>query len=117
MEENLIEATIYIGKRIKSYCRKHHITNRALAKKLGITNDGVYKLFQRKDMQASMLLKISKELDYDFFRDYIMQMENNVYKTKADFHQENTRLIAENQALKLENEILKKVLNIVKPEG
>jgi hypothetical protein len=117
MEGNIKVITVHIGSRIKNYCRMNNVKNIELAQKLGMTNDAVYKLFQRKDIHVNSLLKISQVLNHDFFRDYIGLLDNNVYTAKAEFHKENTRLIAENQALKLENEILKKVLNIVKPEG
>jgi transcriptional regulator with XRE-family HTH domain len=117
MEENVQVIIVNIGNRIKSYCRKNHITNKELAKRLGITNDAVYKLFLRRDIQVNALIKISQVLNHDFFRDYLMLLENNVYKAKAESIQENLRLTAENKALILENEVLKKVLKIVNPEG
>jgi len=103
-----------IGSIIRHHCKSHNIKNKDLAKMLGITNDGVYKMFSSTNFKTEGLLKVSRMLKHDFFRYYQNHLEPNVYGEKQKLHDENLRLQKENHELMLENELLKKVLNLTK---
>ncbi len=61
---------IHIGKRIKEVVSKSHFTIVEFAKKISLTRDGVYKIFDKESIAADQLQKISQVLDHDFFGYY-----------------------------------------------
>ena len=72
---------IHIGKRILEVLNKSHYTKVEFAKKINLTRDGVYKIFEKETIAADQLQKISKVLAHNFF---------SYYQNELDFVNEKT---------------------------
>jgi hypothetical protein len=61
---------VHIGKKIKEVLDKSHYTVIEFAKLIGLTRDGVYKIFAKEFIDTDQLNKISKVLNHDFFKHF-----------------------------------------------
>ena len=61
---------IHIGKKIQDVVDNSSYTIVAFAKEIGLTRDGVYKIFKKESIDTEQLQKISKVLDHNFFSYY-----------------------------------------------
>ncbi|MDE6860095.1 MAG: XRE family transcriptional regulator [Duncaniella sp.] len=64
-------ATIFIGKLIRDELKEQHKSVVWLSNELGCNRTNVYKIFNRKSIDAELLLRISKALNRNFFEPYI----------------------------------------------
>ena len=62
---------LHIGLKIKEVLEQRGITKVNFAKQIYTTKQNVYDIFERESIDTALLLKISKILQYDFFRHYI----------------------------------------------
>lgn len=92
-------AKVHIGKKIREVLDKSHYTIVDFAKKINLTRDGAYKIFEKESIASDQLEKISKVLNHDFFRYYqgnlnIVQEKNTSYgyASKEDL-EELTKLV------------------------
>jgi hypothetical protein len=60
-------AKIHIGKKIKEVLNKSGMPKTEFAKKISLTRDGAYKIFEKETIATDQLEKISKVLNHDFF--------------------------------------------------
>jgi transcriptional regulator with XRE-family HTH domain len=95
-----------IGIKIKSICYDKRITVPQLAEKLGYSSPGLYRMLAQPDISLSMLQRISKELDYNFFQYYF---DDSNPLTKA----EKVELTNKANLLEHENKALRYQLNVV----
>lgn len=65
---------IHIGKKIREVLNKSHFTIVEFSKKINLTRDGVYKIFEKETIATDQLQKISKVLNHDFFIYYQNQL-------------------------------------------
>ena len=63
-------AKIFIGKRIKEVLDKSPLSVVEFAKRISITRDGAYKIFEKERINTALLQKISDVLEHDFFSYY-----------------------------------------------
>ncbi len=89
-----------IGQKIKEICYQKHISVPTLAKKLGFSRSGMYRLLFQSDISLNMLQRISKEVDHNFFQYYY---DDTNPLTKA----EKIQLTKQIKDLQQENELLK----------
>lgn len=61
---------IHIGKKIQDVVDDSSYTIVAFAKEIGLTRDGVYKIFKKESIDTEQLQKISKVLNHNFFSYY-----------------------------------------------
>ncbi len=87
-------AKVHIGKRIREVLDKSHFTIVDFAKKINLTRNGAYKIFEKETIATDQLEKISKVLNHDFFSYYQNQLnvvqENNPkygFASKEDVEQ------------------------------
>jgi hypothetical protein len=74
---------VHIGKKIQDVVDNSAYTIVAFAKEIGLTRDGVYKIFKKESIDTEQLQKISKVLNHNFFSYY---EKNNVIKeTKPEY--------------------------------
>ena len=85
-------AKIHIGKKIREVVDKSPIKIVDFAKKINMTRDGAYKIFEKETIATDQLEKISKVLNHDFFSYYQAHLslatDNNPnygYASKEDF--------------------------------
>ncbi|MCD4678522.1 MAG: hypothetical protein K8S18_21420 [Desulfobacula sp.] len=104
----------HIGKHILQYCNNNNIPAANIARNIGMTRAGFYKLLSRNDMTLSRLRQISQALNHNFFMDY--------YNTPPSVNQKQSPLILENRQLKeklknleTENSYLKEINQLLKP--
>ncbi|MBX9852824.1 MAG: helix-turn-helix domain-containing protein [Cytophagaceae bacterium] len=61
---------VHIGKKIKEVFKNAGLTVTEFARRINTSRENVYGVFRRKSVDTEMLTKISKALNYDFFRLY-----------------------------------------------
>lgn len=61
---------VHIGKKIQEALDNSSFTIVAFAKNIGLTRDGVYKIFKKESIDTEQLQKISKVLNHNFFQYY-----------------------------------------------
>ena len=66
-----------IGELIKTELRHQERSVSWLARKLCCNRTNVYSIFKRNDIDAELLLRISKILNYDFFTYYSRQISKH----------------------------------------
>jgi hypothetical protein len=67
---------VHIGKKIKEVLDKSPMSAVDFAKKINLTRDGAYKIFDKESIATDQLQKISSVLNHDFF---------TYYQTKQNF--------------------------------
>ncbi|MBR4787631.1 MAG: XRE family transcriptional regulator [Bacteroidales bacterium] len=60
----------FIGKIIKGKLKEQGRTVTWLAARLSCTRENLYNVFSKSDINTQMLFQISKELNYDFFKEF-----------------------------------------------
>jgi hypothetical protein len=103
---------LHFGLLLENYCSEHNIKANQLAQYLGLTTDAIYKIYKNTDTKIGSVLKISQELEHDFFKYYQEQLKFNIYQHASELEKENQQLKAELQTLRIETEIYKKLLKI-----
>jgi hypothetical protein len=74
-------AKIHIGKKIRQVLDNSPFKIVAFAKKINLTRDGVYKIFEKETIATHQLQKISEVLNHDFF---------SYYQTELNLVSDNT---------------------------
>lgn len=104
---------IHIGSMIRDYIEKNNLSRTRIALKMGLPNTVFYAYEKRASLQASNLLRLCENFQYNFFMDIANRLpESYVFdktlRTSKDF------IIAEQEAeitkLKLENQLMKEIL-------
>jgi len=72
------EAKIQIGESIKKQFLKSGLSIEKFAESIGCNRDNVYDIFRRERINTDQLLKISKILQFDFFRTYSEQISKEM---------------------------------------
>jgi DNA-binding Xre family transcriptional regulator len=73
---------VHIGKEIKNKAKELRIGPTELAKKINVSKQNVYHIFERKSVDTDQLDMISKALDFNFFDLYIN--ENTVLEPQNE---------------------------------
>ena len=68
---------MYIGHLIKQKVEEQGRSVTWLARGLSNGRTNVYNIYEKKSIDADLLLRISVLLDYDFFADYSREFEEN----------------------------------------
>jgi predicted transcriptional regulator len=76
---------VHIGKKIQEVVDNSSYTIVAFAKEIGLTRDGVYKIFKKESIDTEQLQKISKVLKHDFFNYYQKENSSIVKETKPEY--------------------------------
>ncbi len=90
---------LYIGEKIKDRMEARGLTPTTLGKKIGTSSQNVQDIFKRQSIDAELLQKISKALDYDFFDFYkissVSEPEAKYETIKSDKHELMLHLLTE----------------------
>lgn len=111
---------LHIGKRVKEVVRLRKLTVAEFARRIHTSRENVYGIFERASMDSSLLLKISLELNHNFFNDILSENneqdcfsdEKSIYKkqNKHQYFENYTKeLKIQIEDLTNENRILKEV--------
>lgn len=60
---------MHIGQHIKQVMRQQGVTATQLAKDICCTRPHVHKIFRKENIDIALLIRISKALKHDFFKD------------------------------------------------
>jgi len=63
--------SVHIGEKIKQRAKQLRIGPTELGKMVNTSKQNIYGIYKRKSVDAELLKKISKALDYDFFQHYV----------------------------------------------
>ncbi|MBQ6277702.1 MAG: XRE family transcriptional regulator [Bacteroidales bacterium] len=66
----MVEGEIHIGRIIQAKLKEQGRSVVWLAKQIPCTREHLYKIFSKPDINTAMLQRISKILDYNFFKLY-----------------------------------------------
>ena len=66
---------MHIGKLIKEQMEKQDKTVVWLARELSCSRTNIYKIFEKSSIDTSLLMRISIVLQYNFFVDYMDELE------------------------------------------
>lgn len=75
-----------IGHRIKEVVRQQEFTDSKFGELIGLTRDGVQKIYQKEFLDTELLNTISKALNHDFFS-YFSRELSTVQEQKPQFGQ------------------------------
>ncbi len=99
----------HVGSTIKKRLEEVGISKNEFARRINRTPQNVFSIFERESLDTSLLLDISKVLNFDFFRKFNfilldpLHNKNNTQKSDSgEFNSSEAELIAE-----LKNEIFK----------
>lgn len=92
---------VHIGKIIREHLFDKRIGTGKFAEMIGQNKVGASRLFLKKELHSTLLLKISKVLGHNFFQYYVPELE----KVKE--------LEKENEKLKMENTQLKEIVQLL----
>jgi transcriptional regulator with XRE-family HTH domain len=65
---------IHIGEEIKRVFDEKGVRISAFAKRINMTRENVYNIFNRKTIDTGLLLSICQELQFDFFSIYVRKL-------------------------------------------
>lgn len=106
---------IHIGEKIKEIFEARGMKISEFANRINTVRQNVYKIFKKNDINTELLLKISRVLEYDFFRHYISEnlafnpSDNFNERRKLEMEMEIGALSKQVEALTKEVEYLKKI--------
>lgn len=104
---------IHIGEKIKEIFESRGMKISEFASRINTVRQNVYKIFKKRDINTERLLKISKVLDYDFFRHYIN--ENLAFNQSDQFTEaKRIEMELEIETLKSNVETLSKEIEYLK---
>ena len=76
---------IHIGKKIKEVLDKTALTVVDFSQSIGLTRNGVYKIFEKETIDTGQLQKIGHVLNHDFFNYYSSSPLNITNESKPDY--------------------------------
>lgn len=81
---------VHIGNLIESKMKELHINNAELALRIQMGRMNVHSIVRRKTLKADLLEKISRALNYDFFRYYSLPtMQKKTLSLSDNFSVDN----------------------------
>lgn len=84
--------SMHIGKEIQKLMRQQGRTTVWLARQLGCARTFIYRIYERPSIDTSLLLRISKILEHDFFCDYSVALRETKVSPIADMSQNEDTL-------------------------
>jgi len=105
---------INIGNSIEMRMNELGLNKSELARKIGISNQYVNRLLSKKSIDIDKLIEISRALNFDFLKLYMVDTTtgNEITKTKSSVNEELIKLRTENALLRdLLDEAMEKLRN------
>lgn len=81
----MAKASIHIGKKIKEVLDKTPLSVVDFAKKINLTRNGAYKVFEKETIDTGQLQAIGKVLNHDFFNYYEQNLSLQLKEPKNDY--------------------------------
>lgn len=81
----MAKASIHIGKKIKEVLDKTPLSVVDFAKKINLTRNGAYKVFEKETIDTGQLQAIGKVLNHDFFNYYEQSLSSQLKEPKSDY--------------------------------
>jgi DNA-binding phage protein len=67
---------LHIGHLVQAQLKADHRSVGWLAREIGCTRNNVYKIFNKASLDSDLLLRISKAMQFNFFRYYTAEVTN-----------------------------------------
>lgn len=85
-EKNMENAktSLHIGHLIQEQLRKDQRSVGWLAREIHCTRNNVYKIFNKASLDADLILKISKSMNFNFFQYYTAEFLENLRKRTGE---------------------------------
>ena len=99
---------VHIGKKIKEIFKNTGLTVTEFARRIDTSRENVYGVFRRKSVDTEMLIKISKVLDYDFFRLYSNPKEIDELKKQLEVAEQEIVYLKKINSLLEKEKVVKK---------
>jgi hypothetical protein len=120
---------VHIGSILKQYCEDNHIVLQDLCTKIGINTSTARKIFRRDRIYVDTVHAFSKALNHNFFQYFIEDLPvgpyadmekirqelNETKQALEEMKQELDEMKRKNESLLIENQILNKFLDKLKP--
>ena len=106
--------TPHIGNMLNEYAKQKRIYKSAWARQMGVTQQTVGNYTKSQNMQVDTLFKISQALNYNFIADVAAQLPQLPFANSTMPNDELEALKKENEKLKMEVEILRGVVGLMK---
>ena len=97
--------SFHLGKKVGEVAKSKGYSQSDLGKKVNLSKPGIASMYKRSGIDSDLLIKISEELDYDFFKHIYENTSIKKFK-----QQELANFISEIDTLKSENELLKRLV-------
>ena len=81
----MAKASIHIGKKIKEVLDTTPLSVVDFAKKINLTRNGAYKVFEKETIDTGQLQAIGKVLNHDFFNYYEQNLSSQLKEPKNDY--------------------------------
>ena len=78
---------MHTGREIQDLMRKQGRTTVWLARQLGCARTYIYRIYERPSIDTFLLLRISKILEHDFFKEYSVALNETKVSSKDDMSQ------------------------------
>ena len=101
----------HIGELVQQVMKQQHYSGAALARQLQVSTTAIIHALRRPSLHAALLWKIGQALNYNFFA--TLATEFPVATGPSSLEQS---LLQELEALRQENEVYKKVVDIIRPQ-
>jgi len=103
-----------IGSLIKEYLYREHLSIKELSVRTGLSKESIYIYLRRNDMPVSLLYRISKAVNHNFFQ-YLMPVSGDTASTDniATLKGENALLGQRIAFLEQENAYLKQINHLL----
>ncbi len=102
----------HVGEILKKYIKQNRLYQAGWARKQGVLPTTVLAYFKKSSMQISTLFTICQVLEFNFFKAIADALPPEMPPQNVNpLQPELDQIKKENEALKMENDILKKLLN------
>lgn len=78
-----MQPVMHIGKRIKQKLAEQGKTSLWLAQQLSYNRTTMYKIYDKASLDTQMLLRISRIMQYDFFKEFSQEL-GNILNSSSD---------------------------------
>lgn len=99
---------VHIGEQVRKIARERGFTTARLAREVNTSRQNMQSIYKRTGIDTEMLLKISKALNYDFFRWLSLSLEMDGVEEPAF----NYRKLEHWEKLEQERDMLKKMTEL-----
>ena len=88
---------LHLGKKIREYAKLKGIKHTELAQRINTSKQNIQNIYRRQSIDVLLLVKICNVLEYNFFEDYLAQLEFDTSKETMKEISRLKQLLQENE--------------------